>query len=119
MHYYNVIEYHEVFAAANGSDGDMTCLLLVDLAGYSDLPQECHFGSDAGFREGNRRRCHFWRIIVYGRGDVDLGGPNISSLLAKIYLGGFERLGKMFVDELRGEAGPSSVIAGIDDRGPC
>ena len=34
-------------------------------------------------------------------------------------LGVCERLGKMFVDELRGEAGQSGVIAGIDGQGPC
>ena len=34
-------------------------------------------------------------------------------------LGSCERLGKIFVDELRGEAGPSSVIAGINSGVTC
>ena len=57
-------------------------------------------------------------MVVNGRGDGDLGGPNILSLLAKMPLGGCERLGKMFVNEMGGEAGPSGVIAGIDGQGP-
>ena len=62
---------------------------------------------------------HFWRIVVYGRGGGDIGGPNILSLLAKMSLGGCERLGKMSADELRGEVGPSSAISIIDGHGPC
>ena len=61
----------------------------------------------------------FWRIVVYGRGGGDIGGPNILSLLAKMSLGGCESLGKMSADELRGEVGPSSVISIIDGHGPC
>ena len=41
------------------------------------------------------------------------------SLLAKMPLGGCERLGEMFADKLRGEARPSGVIAGIGGRGLC
>ena len=114
-----VVENHEVFAAANGSDGETTCLVCGDLAGDFDGHQECHFGLDAGLRGGNDRRCHCWRIVVYGRGGGNLGGPNILSFLAKMSLGGCQRLGKMFADELRGEAKPSGVIAGIDGRSPC
>ena len=40
------------------------------------------------------------------------------SLLAKMPLGGCERLGKMFADDLRDEARPSGVIAGIHGQGP-
>ena len=72
-----------------------------------------------GSGRGNRCRCPFWLIVVYGRGGGDLGGPNILSLLAKIPLGGYGRLGKMFADDLRGEAGPSGVVAVIDGRGSC
>ena len=74
---------------------------------------------DAGFRGANRRRRHFWCIVVYRRGGDDLSGSNILLLLEKIPLAGCELLGKMFTDDLRGEAGPSGVIAGIDGRGPC
>ena len=102
-----------------GSDRETTCLVRGDLAGDFVGLQECHFCSDAGFREGSGRCCHFWRIVVYRRGGGDLGGPNILSLLAKMPLGGCERLGKMFADELRGEARPSGVIAGINGRGLC
>ena len=94
-----VLEDHEVFAAATGSDGEMTCLICGDLTGDFDGLQECHFCLDAGFREGNGRRCHFWRIVVYGRGGGDLGGLNILSLLAKMSLGGCECLGKIFADD--------------------
>ena len=72
-----------------------------------------------GSGRGNRCRCPFWLIVVYGRGGGDLGGPNILSLLAKMPLGGCERLGKMLTDKLRGEAGLIGVIAGIDGQGPC
>ena len=68
---------------------------------------------------GGGWRHHFWRIVFYGRGGGDLGGPNILSLLAKMSLGGCERLGKMFADELRVEARPIGVIAGIDGHGSC
>ena len=64
-------------------------------------------------------RCHFWCVVVNGRGGGDLGGPKILLLLVKIPLGGCERLGKVFAEELRGKAGPSGVIAGIYGRGPC
>ena len=114
-----VAEDHEVFAAATGSDGEMTCLVRGDLSGDFDGLQECHVGLDAGFRGGNRRRCHFWSIVVYGRADGDLGGPNILSLMVKISLGGCERLGMVFADELQGEEGPSSVISSVDGRGTC
>ena len=40
------------------------------------------------------------------------------SLLENMPLGGYERLRKMFADELIGEAGPSVVISGINCRGP-
>ena len=40
-------------------------------------------------------------------------------LLAKMPLGGCERLWKIFADELRIETGPSGVIAGINVQGPC
>ena len=40
-------------------------------------------------------------------------------LLAKMPLGGCEHIGKMFADELRGEAGPSGIISGMDGRGSC
>ena len=102
-----------------GSDREMTCLVCGDLAGDIDGLQECHFGSDAGLREWNRLRHHFWSIVVYGRGGGDLGGLNSFLLLAKMPLGGCESLGKMFADELIGEAGPSGVIASIDGRGSC
>ena len=72
-----VVENHEIFADATGSNRETTCLIREDLASYFDGLQECHFGSDAGFRDGNRWRCHFWRIVFYGRGGGDLGGPNI------------------------------------------
>ena len=114
-----VVEDYAVFAAATGSDGETTCLVRRHLAGDFNGLQECHFGLDAGLRGGNRQHCNFWRIVVYGRGGGDLGGPNISSLLSKMSLGSCERLGKMFTDELRGEAGPSSVIASVDGLGPC
>ena len=45
-----VVEDHEVFAAATGSDGETTCLVCGDLAGDFDGIQECHFCLDAGFR---------------------------------------------------------------------
>ena len=61
---------------------------------------------------------HFWRVVVNRRVGGDLSGPKILSLLAKMPLGGCERLGNMFADKMRGEAGPSGVIAGIDDRSP-
>ena len=113
------VEDNEVFSAATRSDGERTCLVRGYLAGDFNGLQECHFGSDAGFRGWNRRCCHFWRIVVYGRGGGDLGGPNILSLLAKMPLVSCEHLGKMFADELRGEAGPTGVIAGIDGQCPC
>ena len=68
---------------------------------------------------GNRRRRHFWHIVVDGRGGGDLVGPNFSSLLVNMSLGVCERLRMIFADELRGEAEPSSVIDGIHVRGPC
>ena len=114
-----VVEDHEVFAAATGSDGETTCLVRGDISGDFDGLQECHFVLDAGFQGWNILCCCFWRIVVFGRGGGDLGGPNILSLLAKIPLGGCKRLGKMFADKLRGEAWPSDVISGIDGRGPC
>ena len=110
------VEDHEVFAAAAGSDRETPCLVCEDLAGYFDGLQECHFGSDAGFCDGNRRRCHLWRIVVYGRGGGDLGGPKILLLLAKISLGGCKCLGNMFADELRVDAGPIGLIVGIDGQ---
>ena len=113
-----VVEDHDVFAAATGSDEETTCLVCGYLAGDFDGLQEFHFGSDAGFRGGNRQCRHLWSIFVYGRGGGDPGGPNILSLLAKMPLGGCERLGKMFADNLRGEAGPSGVISGINGQGP-
>ena len=58
-------------------------------------------------------------MFVDGRGGGDLGGPNILLLLAQMPLGSCKRLGKMFADNLRSEAGPSGVIARIDCRGPC
>ena len=58
-------------------------------------------------------------MVFGGRGGGDFGGPKIMSLLAKMPLGGCERLGKIFADELSGEAGPSGVIAAIDGQGPC
>ena len=58
-------------------------------------------------------------MVIDGRVGGDLGGPKNVLLLAKMTLGGCERLGKMFEEDLRGEAGPSGVIAGIDRRGPC
>ena len=114
-----VVEVHEVFAAATRSDRETTCLVRGDLAGDFDGIQECHFGSDAGFRGGDVWRRHFWRIVAYGRGGDDIGGPNILALLAKISLGGCERHGKMFADDSRGEAVTSDVISGIDGRVPC
>ena len=54
-----VVEDHEVFSAATGSDGGTSCLFRGDLAGDFDGIQKCYFGSDAGFHGGNRRRCHF------------------------------------------------------------
>ena len=89
------------------------------LSGDFNGLQECRFGLDAGLRGWNRRCRRSWRIVVYGRGGGDLGGPNILSLLAKMSLGGCERLGKMFADELRVEARPIGVIAGIDGHGSC
>ena len=114
-----VVEDHEVFSAATISNRETTCLVRGDLAGDFNGIQECHFCLDAGFQGENRRCRHFWRIVVYGRGGGEIGGPNISSLLAKISLDGCERLGKMFEYKLICEAGPSSVIAGIDGRVPC
>ena len=114
-----VVEDHKVFAAATGRDRETTCLVRGYLAGDFDGLQEIHFCSDAGFREGNVRRRHLWRIVVYGRGGGDLGGPNILLLLAKMSLGGCERLGKMFADKLKGKAVPRGVISGINGRGPC
>ena len=95
-----VVEDHETFASVTGSDGKITCLVCGDLAGDFDGRQDCHFGSDTGFCGGNRRHRHSWHIVVYGRGGGDIGGPNISSLLAKMSLVSCERLGKMFADEL-------------------
>ena len=109
-----VLEDHEVFAAATGSDREATSLVRGDLTGDFDGLQECHFCLDAGFGGPNRQHCHFWSVVVNGRGGGDLGGPNILALLAKMPLGGCKRLGKMFADKLRGEAGPSGVIAGIN-----
>ena len=109
-----VVEDHEVFAAATESDGETTRLVRGDLAGDFDGLQEYHFGSEAMFRGWNRRRHHFWRIVVYERGGGDLGGPHILLLLAQMALGGCKRLGKIFADEMRGKAGPIGVIAGID-----
>ena len=114
-----VVEDHEVFSATAGSDGERTCLVCGDLAGDFDGLQEYNFCLDAGFRESNGRRRHFWRIVVYGRVGGDLGGPNILSLLAKMFLGGCECLGKMLGDELRGEAGSSGGIASTDGHGLC
>ena len=94
-------------------------LVRGDLAGDFGGLQEFHLGSDTGFWGWNRLRLHFWRVVVDGRVSGDLGGPNILSLLAKMPLGYCESLGKMFSEELRGEAGPSGVKAGIDGRGPC
>ena len=74
---------------------------------------------DAGFQEGNGWRCNFLSISVYGKGGVDLGGPNFLLLLAKMSLGSCERLGKIFSDDLTVDSGPSGVIAGTDGRGPC
>ena len=68
-----VVEDHEVFAAATGSDGETTCLVRGDLAGDSNGLQECHFGSGAGLWGWNIRRRHLWRIVVYGRGGGDIG----------------------------------------------
>ena len=48
-----VVEDNEVFAAATGSDGETTCLICRDIASDFDGLQECHFGSDSGFQEGN------------------------------------------------------------------
>ena len=96
-----VVEDHKVFAVATGSDGEMNSLVSGDLAGDFDGLQECHLGSDAGFRVWNRLRCHFWCVVVNGRVDGDLGGTNILLLLAKLPLGGCESLWKMFVEELR------------------
>ena len=39
--------------------------------------------------------------------------------MVKISLGGCERLGMVFADELQGEEGPSSVISSVDGRGTC
>ena len=39
-----VVDYHEVFSAATGSDGETTCLVRGDLAGDFDGLQERHFG---------------------------------------------------------------------------
>ena len=47
-----VVEDHEVFAVATGSDGETTCLIRGYLSGDFDGLQECHFGLDAGFWEG-------------------------------------------------------------------
>ena len=58
-------------------------------------------------------------MVVDGRGGGDIGKTNILALLAKMPLGRYERLGKMFTDEMRGEAGISGVIAGINGRCPC
>ena len=77
-----VVEDHEVFAAATRSDGETTCLVRRDLAGYFNRIQECHFGSDTGFREGNGRRRHFWRIVVYGRGGGDLHHAAFSPVIS-------------------------------------
>ena len=44
---------------------------------------------------------------------------NVRWSLLNMSLGGCERIGKMFANELRGEAGPSDVIAGINGRGSC
>ena len=114
-----VVEDHEVFASENGSDRETTCLVRGDLASYFDGLQEFHFGSNAGFRKGNRRRRHLWRIVVYGRSGGNLGGTNISLLLAKMSLDGCERLGEMLAGELRGESGPISVIACVYVLCPC
>ena len=42
----------------------------------------------------------FLVFFVYGRGGDDLGGPNILTLLAKMSLGGFKRLGETLADKL-------------------
>ena len=39
--------------------------------------------------------------------------------MAKMSLGGCERLGEMLANKLRGESGPSSVIASVDGLGQC
>ena len=108
-----------MFAAATGSDGETTRLVRGDLDGDFDGLQEYHFGSEAMFWGWNRRRHHFWRIVVYERGGGDLGGPHILLLLAQMALVGCKRLGKIFADEMRGKAGPIGVIAGIDGLSPC
>ena len=83
-----IVEDHDVFASATGSDGETICLVRGYLASDFYGLQECHVCSDAGFWEGNGRRRHFWSIVVYGRFGGDLGGPNILLLLAKMSLGG-------------------------------
>ena len=95
----------------------MTGLVHRDLSGDFDGLQKCHLGSDVGFRGWNKLRCNFWSLVVDGRGGGDIGGPNILSLLAKLPLGSCERLGEMFAENMRGEAGPSGVIASIAGRG--
>ena len=54
-----VIEDHEVFAAASGSDRETTCLVRGYLVSDFNGLHKCHFGSDAGFHGGNRMRRHF------------------------------------------------------------
>ena len=68
---------------------------------------------------GRGRRRRFWRIVDYERGGGNLGGPNILSLLENISLCGCKRLGKIFADKLRYEAGRSGVTSRIDGRGLC
>ena len=45
-----VVEGHEVFAAATGSDGETTGFVRGDLASDFDGLQECDVGLDAVFR---------------------------------------------------------------------
>ena len=71
------------------------------------------------FRGWNRLHRNFWRVVVEGRVGGDLGGPKILLLLAKLPLDGCERIGTMFAEYLRGEAGTSGVIDCIDGRGTC
>ena len=112
-----VLEDHEVFSATTGSDRETTSLVRGYLAGDFDGLQECHFGSNAGFRGWNRLCCHFWHMFVYGRGGGDLGGPNVFVLLSKMPLDDCEHLGKMFADDMRVEAWTSGLISGINGRG--
>ena len=114
-----VVEDHEVFSSATGNYRGTTGLVCGDIASDFDGLQEYHLVLDARFQGWNRLRRHLWHVVVDGRVGGNIGGPKILLLWAKMPLGVCELLGKNFANKLIVEAGTSSVIAGVNGRGPC